>query len=164
MGTSTPLQNIIRQIVDIHENQLWMGDNFSKKLNQITEEQFFERPLPALHTVAEILAHLTVWRGYAIRQIQKEDHQHAVTSEYDWQSLESLKNRGMVRIRKEYQQSLDKLIEVLKRQEEGFLETKYYDPGYKGTYPYSFLVEGMLHHDLYHLGQLGIIIKLMPQP
>ncbi|WP_257670331.1 hypothetical protein [Parapedobacter tibetensis] len=26
---------------------------------------------------------------------------------------------------------------------------------------YRFVIHGMFHHDIYHLGQLGIIIKLL---
>ena len=54
-----------------------------------------------------------------------------------------------------------KLITLLKQKDESFLDEIYYDTDYNGRYKYLFVIEGMLQHDLYHLGQLGIIIKLL---
>ncbi len=36
-----------------------------------------------------------------------------------------------------------------------------YDTDFKGNYEYSFVINGMLHHDIYHLRQLGIIINYL---
>ncbi|WP_255420549.1 hypothetical protein [Aquimarina sp. AD10] len=43
------------------------------------------------------------------------------------------------------------------------MKKEYYDTDFKGNYEYSFLLNGMLHHDIYHLGQLGLIIKYLKQ-
>ena len=69
--------------------------------------------------------------------------------------------KGWARIKSDYDSSLSELIELLKRKDDVFLNDKYYDTDFKGEYEYSFLLNGMLHHDIYHLGQLGIIIKFL---
>jgi hypothetical protein len=50
---------------------------------------------------------------------------------------------------------------LLRTKVDDFLLEKYYDTDFKGYYPYKFVVHGMLHHDVYHLGQLGLIIKFL---
>jgi len=44
-----------------------------------------------------------------------------------------------------------------------FLTEEYYDTDFKGNYQYLFVIEGMIHHDIYHLGQIGIVIKLLKE-
>ena len=62
-------------------------------------------------------------------------------------------------IKSEYDKTLSELIELLKGKEDEFLDEQYYDTDFKGNFKYRFVINGMLHHDIYHLGQLGIIIK-----
>jgi hypothetical protein len=52
---------------------------------------------------------------------------------------------------------------LLQSKDDQFLDEHYYDIDFKGTYPYSFAIEGMLHHDIYHLGQMGLVIKLIKE-
>jgi len=41
------------------------------------------------------------------------------------------------------------------------LNKLYYDTDFKGNFEYGFVINGILHLDIYHLGQLGIIIKYL---
>jgi hypothetical protein len=74
-----------------------------------------------------------------------------------------LKEIGWSQLIQEYEGSLNAIIDLLQSKNDGFLEEQYQDQDYKGYYEYSFLINGLLHHDLYHLGQLGIIIKLIKE-
>ncbi|WKN41487.1 hypothetical protein [Tunicatimonas pelagia] len=56
------IEDIIKQLKDIQGGKNWMGANFSRKLGVISEEEAFTRPTPNLHSVAEVVSHLTVWR------------------------------------------------------------------------------------------------------
>ena len=66
-------------------------------------------------------------------------------------------------IKTEYDRTLSELIELLKTKDDEFLDELYYDTDFKDYYQYRFVINGMLHHDLYHLGQLGIIIKFLKE-
>ena len=79
----------------------------------------------------------------------------------NWLPNEALKTKGWAQIKKEYDNTLNELIALLQDKDDAFLSKIYYDTDFKGDYPYSFLINGMLHHDVYHLGQLGMIIKLL---
>ena len=64
------IKDIIRQLEDAENGDLWLDENFEKKLAQVSGEQAFSRPLPELHSVAELLSHLIVWRRVNIRRMQ----------------------------------------------------------------------------------------------
>ena len=50
-------------------------------------------------------------------------------------------------------------MNLLADKTDAYLEENDYVP----SYSYKYLVEGLIHHDIYHLGQIGITLKLLNQ-
>ncbi len=138
-----------------------MGANFDKKLNSVSEDEAFIRPILNLHSVAEVISHLTVWRKETILKIKTGKGSITDDCDENWLTNDRLREIGWNKIKTEYSNSLSDLMELLQTKEDGFLKEKYYDTDFKGYYEYKFVIYGMLHHDIYHLGQLGIIIKFL---
>ena len=155
------IERIISQLVNNQEGKAWIGPNYQSKLKEITDENAFTRPLPDLHSVAEIISHLTTWQKETILKIRTGEGSLTDDCEENWYSNDKLREKKWATIWKEYQESLAEIIALLQTKEDSFLEEQYYDTDFKGNYTYSFVINGMLHHNLYHLGQLGIIIKYL---
>ena len=155
------ITHIIKQLIDIQNGKIWIGSSYESKLNTVDESKVFERPMVDMHSIAEIISHLTLWRQEAILKIQTGKGSKTDDCEENWLPNEKLKTIGWSSIKSAYENSLTQLIELLKHKNDDFLEQEYYDTDFKGNYKYSFLLNGMLHHDIYHLGQLGIIIKYL---
>ncbi len=153
------INHIIEQLQGIQDGKNWIGSSYAKKLNSIDESLVFERPLDDMHSIAEIISHLTLWRNETILKIKTGTGSKTDDCEENWLTNSVLKVKGWKQIKSEYDNTLTELIELLKEKEDSFLSESYYDTDFKGYYPYSFVINGMLHHDIYHLGQLGIIIK-----
>jgi len=153
------LTYIVKQLRDIQTEHIWIGSSYAKKLDGIDDDMMFQKPNAQLHSIAQIIAHLTLWREEAILKIKTGTGSKTDDCEENWLSNEKLKAKCWKQIKKEYDQSLSQLIHLLEEKEDSFLDELYYDTDFKGSYPYSFLINGMLHHDLYHLGQIGIIVK-----
>ena len=66
---SDRLKQIIKQFKDIQDGPLWMGENFEKKIQKLKGVEVFIRPEPSIHSIAELIAHLTAWRKDAILKI-----------------------------------------------------------------------------------------------
>lgn len=64
------MRHIIAQLMDLHNGKLWMGDNFEKKTSSIGEQEVFIKPLDFVHSIAEIIAHVTAWTEDLIKKIQ----------------------------------------------------------------------------------------------
>ena len=158
------VHNIIRQLKEVQNGKIWIGSNYEKKLEGIDESRAFTRPLPNLHSAAEIISHLTFWRKETIRKIKTGTGSKTDACEENWLPNETLIKKSWIVLKSEYDQSLTALIKLLDKKQDNFLSQEYYDTDFKGYYPYQFLLTGMIQHDVYHLGQLGLILKLMDQP
>lgn len=155
------LKHIVHQLLEIQHGKLWIGSSYESKLKGIDEELVFTRPLKNLHSIAEIISHLTLWRTEAILKIRTGEGSKTDDCEENWLPNQRLRTKGWTQIKSEYDHSLSELIALLNDKDDRFLDAYYYDTDFKGNYTYGFLLNGMLHHDLYHLGQLGIIIKFL---
>ncbi len=155
------IENIIEQLEKVQKGKLWIGSSYSSKLNQVDHDSVFLRPIDDLHSIAEIISHLTLWRKETILKIQTGKGSKTDDCEENWLTNDKLRIVGWDTIKSEYDKTLSQLIALLKTKNDEFLNDLYYDTDFKGYYEYRFVINGILHHDIYHLGQLGIIIKYL---
>jgi len=73
-------------------------------------------------------------------------------------SLKLLKQKGLKNLLADFNEASDLLIDFLKTKRDDFLNNEY-KPGYTNKY----MVEGLISHDYYHLGQIGYMIALLKQ-
>ncbi len=154
------IKALIDQMVQIHHGNGWIGSNFEKKVNGLSAAEFFYKT-QGMHSIAEIISHLTTWRLETILKIKTGKGSITDQDASNWKSHQELQELGKDKILQKYNESLSKLLDLLKQQNDAFLNELYFDTDFKGNYPYTFLIQGMLHHDLYHLGQIGLLIKCM---
>ena len=60
---------IIQQLEDNQGGKVWVGSTFDRKLKNITDHNVFIRPAPELHSVADIISHLTTWQQETLLKI-----------------------------------------------------------------------------------------------
>ena len=89
------IQNLIAQYKEVQTGYLWMGGTYTKRLGEVAEEDFFVRPLPDLHSIAEIISHLTLWRLETIMKIETGQGSKTDQCEENWLPNEKLKAVGM---------------------------------------------------------------------
>lgn len=155
------IRDLIDQLKSVQNGKLWMGRTFDRLLNQVNEETAFVRPLPDMHSVAELISHLTFWREECLLKIRTGQGSKTDDSPENWLPNKILRQAGWATLKAEHDRTLAELLSLLEARNDVFLDEIYYDTDYKGEYPYRFLIHGMLHHDLYHLGQLGLIMKYL---
>lgn len=73
-----------------------------------------------------------------------------------WASNDELIKTGWSKLKKDFYESQLELISILEKKDDTFLNKKF-----SGQYTYKYLMVGLIHHDIYHLGQIGITIKLI---
>ncbi len=158
---NTLIQHIIQQLEEIQNGYLWIGSNYERKLKQVSNEDFFKRPLENLLSVAEILSHLTLWREETILKINTGKGSKTDQCEENWLPNDQLRLKGIETIISEYNNSLKEIVRLLHTKDDSFLDLEYYDTDFKGNYTFRWLLQGMIQHDVYHLGQIGIVIKFL---
>lgn len=156
---TTLVNDIIRQLRDVENADLWLDENFEKKLAAVSEAEAFVRPIPDLHSVAELLSHLIVWRRVNVSRINGSTVNMPVEHPDNWKTNDQLKLIGWGNLKKDFYQSQQEVIAMLEGKNDAWLGTTSTHYGKD----FQYLLQGLIHHDLYHLGQLGIIIKYLKQ-
>ncbi len=144
------IQNILSLLRSTFEKNAWHGQSVKEVLNDITPIQAFKK-LDHTHSIIELAAHMTSWKIFVIKKLEGDVDYH-VNEEMnfpmatDW--AETLKGLSLSHLQ---------LTESVKN----FPTSRLTDVVPHGSYSYTFyaLIHGIIHHDLYHIGQIALIKK-----
>lgn len=150
------INNLIRQLNEIQEGSRWFDQNFRDRFDTLSEVDAFTCPLPEIHSVAEHVSHMLAWRKECVLRF-KGLKTELMNSPADWKNNDTLRNIGWTNLKNDLYSSRAELIDLIANHDDEYLETKFQDREYN----HHYLVEGIIQHDLYHLGQIGITIKLL---
>lgn len=158
MNSNTVIERYIRQLRDVTNGDLWIDETFEKKLAHVTERNAFIRPLPAMHSVGEVISHLLEWRLSTLNVLRGGAKTLTMTDSRNWRTNEELSSIGWQSLLAAFHKSHEELVDLLASKDDRFLAA----PAGVMNRDMGYYVEGMVHHDMYHLGQIGLILKLMP--
>lgn len=154
--TQILIRNIIRQLNEIQNGSLWFDQSFKDKFDNLSEDDAVTRPIPQVHSVAEHVSHMLEWRKECIRRFASLKTE-LMNSPDDWKDNTELRKIGWATLKNSLYNSRSELIDLIANQDDSYLQNKFRDAAYN----FHYLIEGIIHHDLYHLGQIGITIKLL---
>jgi uncharacterized damage-inducible protein DinB len=150
------INNLIRQLNEIQEGSLWFDQSFKDKFDALSQEEAFTKPHPLLHSVAEHVSHILEWRKECILRYNGGKTE-LMNSPDDWKDNTALKELGWENLKSALYDSRTELINLIANRDDTYLDIKFMDT----DYTFHYLMEGIIQHDLYHLGQIGITIKLL---
>ncbi|MGE5811026.1 MAG: DinB family protein [Ignavibacteria bacterium] len=150
------IKNYIKQIEELYKGENWLDENFLKKFKMLDEEKAFIQPASGKHSAAEILWHCIYWRRVVLKRMQGDfEFGERTEKEQNFLPLENLKEKGWKYLLSEFENIQTLLTNFLKTKDDNFLE-EICKPGYNIRY----LIEGIISHDAYHLGQIGFVITI----
>lgn len=154
---TTRIQSYIQQFAQIFNGSPWLDESFSKKLNNLSEKKIFTQFPNNNHSVAEVVSHIIVWRMEIIRRLDENSSKRRLTEESldNWKDLQVLQQIGWQQLYADLSQSQQQLTKLLQDKDDTFLDEQLGETEFNKEY----FVAGILHHDLYHLGQIGLILK-----
>ena len=144
-----------------YEGPAWHGPDTKEILNGITAEQAAARPIPNAHTIAELVAHMTTWRDFAIHMLRGEfDYRVEIGSDADWRTSDGLTAEGWEQIKERLHHTQGELLELLEGTPDDVLDQL------AGDRPFTLrvIVDGVVDHDTYHGGQIVLLKKLVTAP
>jgi len=145
------IARIVEQLKQAHEGEAWHGPSVGEALEGVTAAAAVRRPISSGHNIWEIVHHVRVTND-AVRTHVTGD---AAPEETDWPSLADTSDpawRSAVDKLKKAQHALRQAVSTLPAAR--LHETI---PGKSHSYWYELL--GVLHHDLYHAGQISMLKK-----
>ena len=155
--TKSRIESYINQFNQLFNGDPWLDETFAKKLDSLTSEQAFIQAPGNNHSVAEVVSHVIEWRKEVIRRLAENSSERRLTGESgeNWKSLEQLQRIGWQQLYSNLKQTQQELVNLLETKGDHFLDEQLADTEFDKEY----FLAGILHHDLYHLGQIGLILK-----
>ena len=144
------IQNLVSLLKQTYEKGAWHGPSVKQGLENISDEQAFSR-LPDTHSIIELVAHMAAWRIYVVEKL-KGNAAYKVTDELNFPQLTDWKQAVQ-----QLDESQAQLIAAIEKFPEEKLREKV--AGFIDAYSYYTLLHSIIHHDLYHTGQIILIKK-----
>lgn len=146
---------LINSLIETFNGDPWYGDSVMKKLKEIDFKIVNETSAHSSNTIAMIVQHLINWRTFAIEKLKgNSEFDILLNSKEDWAEIiisnEIEWNELLLKL-EETQNEIIKILTIMDDDE--FLKTQ--TPG--RNYNFEYLINGIIQHDIYHLGQIGII-------
>ena len=148
---------IAEGIKDAYEGQPWFGRSVKEILSEIDESIVFEKP-NGQHSILELIWHMITWKEFTINRIRNDNTTSVhYFEENDWRELDhsdkSLWQHGLQRLAKVQ----NELVEVVQQQKDDLLAQRVNERNYN----FRKLIDGIKEHDIYHVGQIAYIKKML---
>jgi uncharacterized damage-inducible protein DinB len=146
----------IDQFKSIYDGPNWIGDSVASVIKNLPSKIAFQKPPGKRHSIAEILKHMMVWKYLLVNRLSGDNI-------YDVDQEESFDTslygeEGDDAFRKLLSDTDDcqrELISLLEKVSPDVLQS---DVALR-NYNMQYLVNGVLQHDIYHLGQIAFLKK-----
>jgi DinB superfamily len=154
---NTEIKVIIERIKMVSSGEPWFGKGMYTLLDEVNTKHAHTRPCNAEHTPADLLYHIITWADFTLQRIKKVPVGDLTAAEaMDWRIINPeihTWKKGVASFKKIQK----RIIAMLLKKEDTFLREKVNSR----TYDFRFLINGMIEHNIYHLGQIAYINKLL---
>ncbi len=148
----TEIDRITRLLEKTFDGQPWYGSSIMEILKTINVDTA-TRQIGTAHTICKLVEHMISWRTFATRRLLGDaefeiDDQTNFPSSRDWaQTIQRL------------EQSQQALLQAVNQ----FPDERLSEPVPSNRFRYTFytLLHGIIQHDIYHLGQIALIKKVI---
>lgn len=148
---------IAEQLRDAYEGEPWFGRSISDILNEIDEAIVFEKPTHQ-HSILELLWHMITWKEFTLSRLRNDDELSIkYFEENDWRMLEHSNKNLWQQGLQEFSKLHNELIEIIRQQNDELLSQRVSNR----KYDFRKLLYGIVQHDIYHLGQIAYIKKML---
>ncbi len=151
----TELERIQDQLRKTFAGPAWHGPSVLEQLADLSEVEAAAHPLPGCHSMDELVAHMAAWRRLAVHRL-KGDSSYKVGPDLDWPQLPR-GDGAWESLQEALRQTQRELLAAVRN-----LDPKELDELVPGSeYSWHSLLHGVMQHDLYHLGQIGMMKKIL---
>jgi uncharacterized damage-inducible protein DinB len=155
------VSRIVDELTRAVDGDAWHGDPVSKILSDVTGAVAARKPDESVHSIWEILRHMTAWTnevarrldGHAAGEPQEGDWpQPAGTSQDDWTRDVAAFAEANRRLRQKIATLTDDRLHAP--------SVDYRDRAAGTGVPYDVMLHGLAQHHAYHAGQIALLKKL----
>jgi uncharacterized damage-inducible protein DinB len=149
------IKDLGNRLQEVFEGEAWHGPSFVSALESVDSSIAFMRHAGQTHTIAEIVMHAAAWKRI-VRQRLEGDQVLDVPREVDWPPVEA-NVRGWEKVTRTLREEHNRLQESLKLTDASRLLEKPVGIDHEC----GWMLSGLVDHDLYHLGQIVLLKRIM---
>ena len=150
------IQHYLRQMQELISGGSWQGESFKEKLKEIKEEDFFKQPMEGIHSIGEITWHCIYWKMVLLERFKgNEKYRDETVDLLNFRKRDALMKEGMQYLLNSFYATSEDIMQFLKTKDDHFLLEKN-----SAGILMDYYVEGIVQHDIYHLGQIGLVQKI----
>lgn len=151
------IKSIIATLKNVLSEEPWFGRSVYSLLEEAGAFDVYAHPEGTSHSLIELLFHMCTWTEYTLSIIENEELEKTKTIEaLDWRNIDKEKHTWENGLTK-FKSANKKIIELLDTKDDSFLEQSLLDKNYN----FKTLLNGLIHHHIYHAGQIAYIKKLL---
>ena len=151
------IQSIIRNIENTMNGEPWFGRSVYSMLEEADPSKAFIRPNENSHTLADLLYHMLTWAEFTLKSLEKAGEEEIRSIEQlDWRQIDPTVHsweKGLNELKSIH----EKIILAIKDKDDEFLSKTVEFRKYK----FRFLLNGLIQHNIYHIGQIAYVKKLL---
>ncbi|MEK6782092.1 MAG: DinB family protein [Bacteroidota bacterium] len=145
----TEIQKICDILTHSFKKNAWHGPAVLEVLSDI-DENIVDNKINTTHSILELVGHMTAWKTFVTEKLQGNES-FDVSEEMNFPTSKSL-SEAVNSLRK----SQEKLLQSLKQ----FPAERLTEVVPNRPYKFFTMIHGVIHHDLYHLGQIVLIKRI----
>jgi len=145
---------IADQLRRAFDGSAWHGPSLLELLSGVDAATAAAKPLPNVHSIWELVLHITVWDRSAIVRLGGEVSQP--TGDLNFPPVGTVTRSAWLEAVSEAKRTHNELVKVVGKLSDAQLRERC--PGKR--YDYYHLLHGVVQHELYHAGQIAILKKV----
>lgn len=151
-------QYIIKTFESTLSGQPWFGRAVYEILGEVEESKVNTRPNGTEHSMLDMIWHMNTWAEFALGSLENRSSEEMKSIEAnDWRDIDPKTNtwkKGVEQLKTTH----NKIIELLGRKtDDSFLGEVV--PTRK--FNFRFMLNGLVQHNIYHLGQIAYLKKML---
>lgn len=151
------VQSIIRNLQNTLSGEPWFGRAIYPILEEADKSEVYSKPNNTGHSLIELLYHMITWAEFCLKQLENTSPQEVKEVESrDWQEIDP-KNHSWKNEMSEFRKNHEQIISILETKEDSIL--KEIVPGRE--FNFRFMLNGLIQHNIYHLGQIAYLNKML---
>ena len=133
----------------------WHGSSVMEVLEGVSVSQATQKPLPGAHGIWEILLHMIAWQEYTLNVANGADGA-ALQGDADWPPLPAKHAEDeWETAQRHFEGGGQEIRELIMH----FDDAKMHETVRGREFPMKVLLHGIVHHNLYHCGQIALLKK-----
>lgn len=151
------IQSIIQHLENSLDGSPWYGRPVYALLREVNTDIVYKKPAPEAHSLMDLLYHMLTWAEFTLKRLEKDQVNDLEAFEkLDWREIDPSVHDWDEALGA-YIATHQQIIALLKTKTDDLLSEKvdYRD------YNFRFLLNGLIEHNIYHLGQVAYLKKLL---